>query len=190
MLSWVLLFLVIAVIAVLGVWVSASLFGRGEALPPMDEPADVIAANRAAVSAGRYDDIALEVVPRGYRQDQVDALIAQLTGMGEKNEAVPGQRPVVREPESVRTESVRTEPAAEPGWVAEPVPVAEPQPETRRGRHAAPDSTGAHAAPGGYAELTTESAAQTFPSGYEPKERSVVDNSLLNPPRSDTAWQQ
>ena len=44
----------------------------------MDEPRDVIAANRAAVDSGRYDDIALEVVPRGYRQDQVDALIEHL----------------------------------------------------------------------------------------------------------------
>lgn len=175
MLSWVLLFLVIAVIAVLGVWVSASVFGRGEALPPMDEPADVIAANRAAVSAGRFDDIALEVVPRGYRQDQVDALIAQLTGMGEQGEAVSGQGSVARAAEPARPEPAR---------------VAEPQPETRRGRHAAPESSGAHAAPGGYGEPTTESAAQTFPSGYELKERSVVDNSLLNPPRSDTAWQQ
>ena len=78
MLSWVILILVIAAIALLGVWASASVFGRGEAVPPMDEPRDVIAANRAAVDSGRYDDIALEVVPRGYRQDQVDALVEHL----------------------------------------------------------------------------------------------------------------
>lgn len=78
MLSWVILILVIAAIALLGVWASASVFGRGEAVPPMDEPRDVIAANRAAVDSGRYGDIALEVVPRGYRQDQVDALIEHL----------------------------------------------------------------------------------------------------------------
>lgn len=80
MLSWLLLILVIAAIAVFGAWVSASIFGRGEALPPMDEPQDVIDANRRAVEEGRFDDIALEVVPRGYRQDQVDALVAQLAG--------------------------------------------------------------------------------------------------------------
>lgn len=86
MLSWLLLILVIAAIAVFGAWVSASVFGRGETLPPMDEPHDVIEANRAAVDAGRIDEIALEVVPRGYRQDQVDALIEQLAakcGMAE-----------------------------------------------------------------------------------------------------------
>lgn len=78
MLSWILLILVIAAVAVFGIWVSARLFGRGEVLPPLDEPADVIAANRAAVAEGRFDDIVLEVVRRGYRQDQVDALVEDL----------------------------------------------------------------------------------------------------------------
>lgn len=78
MLSMLLLFLVIAAIALIGAWISASIAGRGEALPPMDAPHDVIASNRDAVDAGRYEDIALEVVPRGYRQDQVDALVEHL----------------------------------------------------------------------------------------------------------------
>ena len=78
MLSWVILILVIAAIALLGAWISTSIVGRGEALPPMDAPHDVIASNRDAVDAGRYEDIALEVVPRGYRQDQVDALVEHL----------------------------------------------------------------------------------------------------------------
>lgn len=80
MLSWLILILVIAAIALFGASVSADIFGRGETLPPMDEPQNVIADNRAAVDEGRYDDIALEVVPRGYRQDQVDALIEHLLG--------------------------------------------------------------------------------------------------------------
>ena len=84
MLSWLILILVIAAIALFGAWVSSAIFGRGEALPPMDEPQDVIADNRAAVDEGRYDDIALEVVPRGYRQDQVDALIEHLLGAQER----------------------------------------------------------------------------------------------------------
>ena len=82
MLSWILLILVIAAVAVFGIWLSASLFGRGEVLPPMDEPADVIAANRAAVAEGRFEDITLEVVARGYRQDQVDALVEDLRQFG------------------------------------------------------------------------------------------------------------
>lgn len=78
MLSWILLIVVLAALVVLGIWASGHLFGRGEALPPMEETHDVIEANKRAVEQGRLDDIALEVVPRGYRQDQVDALIAQL----------------------------------------------------------------------------------------------------------------
>lgn len=79
MLSWILLIVVLAVFTVLGIWCSAELFGRGEVLPPLDEPVSVIESNRRAVEEGRFDDIVLEVVPRGYRQDQVDALIAQLS---------------------------------------------------------------------------------------------------------------
>ncbi|MCZ9294216.1 cell division protein DivIVA [Corynebacterium meitnerae] len=82
MLSWILLILVIAAVFVFGIWLSASLFGRGEVLPPMDEPADVIAANRAAVAEGRFEDITLEVVARGYRQDQVDALVEDFRQFG------------------------------------------------------------------------------------------------------------
>lgn len=84
MLSWLILILVIVAIALFGAWVSSAIFGRGEVLPPMDEPQNVIADNRAAVDEGRYDDIALEVVPRGYRQDQVDALIAHLLDAQER----------------------------------------------------------------------------------------------------------
>lgn len=85
MLSWVLLILVIAAVALLGTRLSANIFGRGEVLPPMDEPHEVIDANRQAVAQGRFDDIELEVVRRGYRQDQVDALIEQLIGREEAN---------------------------------------------------------------------------------------------------------
>ncbi|MCP1387388.1 hypothetical protein M5J20_04195 [Corynebacterium sp. TA-R-1] len=80
MLSWIMLIIALVLFSVLGVWIFAGVFGRGEALPPMMETADVKEANRAAVEAGEFDKIQLEVVHRGYRMDQVDALIAQLTG--------------------------------------------------------------------------------------------------------------
>ncbi|MHA2788656.1 cell division protein DivIVA [Corynebacterium sp. S7] len=79
MLSWILLIIVLLALIVVGTWAFGELFGRGELLPPMEESQDVIAANAEAIRSGRIDDIALEVVPRGYRQDQVDAIIAQLT---------------------------------------------------------------------------------------------------------------
>ncbi|AQQ14958.1 hypothetical protein CGLAU_04920 [Corynebacterium glaucum] len=83
MLSWIMLIIALIVFSVLGLWLFSAVFGRGEALPPMMETADVKEANRRAVDEGRIDDIQLEVVHRGYRMDQVDALIAQLTGTGE-----------------------------------------------------------------------------------------------------------
>lgn len=80
LLSWIVLIAALIVFSVLGFWIFSALFGRGEALPPLEETADVKESNRAAVEEGRFDDIQLEVVHRGYRMDQVDALIAQLTG--------------------------------------------------------------------------------------------------------------
>ena len=80
MLSWIMLIIALVLFSVLGVWLFSAVFGRGEALPPMEDTADVKEANRLAVEAGNFDDIQLEVVHRGYRMDQVDALIAQLTG--------------------------------------------------------------------------------------------------------------
>ncbi|WP_018295861.1 hypothetical protein [Corynebacterium lubricantis] len=79
MLSWILLIIVLLALIVVGTWAFGHLFGRGEMLPPMEESRDVIAANAEAIRDGRFNDIAIEVVPRGYRQDQVDAIIAQLT---------------------------------------------------------------------------------------------------------------
>ncbi|WKD57882.1 hypothetical protein CAPI_06710 [Corynebacterium capitovis DSM 44611] len=78
MLSWILLILIVALVAVLGLITSAAVFGRGEVVEPLPPTADVIARNRRAVEAGDIDAIELEVVPRGYRMDQVDALIEQL----------------------------------------------------------------------------------------------------------------
>lgn len=80
MLSWIILILVLALLSMVGVRVFASIFGRGEALPPMPPTAEVKEANRRAVEEGNFGDIQLEVVHRGYRMDQVDALLEQLAG--------------------------------------------------------------------------------------------------------------
>ena len=80
MLSWILLIVALVVFALLGMWLFSAIFGRGEALPPMENTADVKESNRLAVAEGRFDDIQLEVVQRGYRMDQVDALLEQLAG--------------------------------------------------------------------------------------------------------------
>lgn len=103
MLSWIILILALALFSILGLWLFSAIFGRGEALPPMEDTADVKAANRLAVEEGRFGDIQLEVVHRGYRMDQVDALIAQLTGAEEtpvgENSVESATNPVEREGE-------------------------------------------------------------------------------------------
>lgn len=78
MFSWLLLILLLAAFTVLGIWLWGSVFGRGEVLPPLD-PAETLEANRRAVGAGRIDDVQFELVPRGYRPEQVDDVIAHLT---------------------------------------------------------------------------------------------------------------
>lgn len=80
MLSWIILILILALLSIIGVRVFASVFGRGEALPPMPPTSEVKEANRHAVEEGNFGDIQLEVVHRGYRMDQVDALLEQLAG--------------------------------------------------------------------------------------------------------------
>lgn len=80
MLSWIILILVLVLLSIIGVKLFATVFGRGEALPPMPPTAEVKEANRRAVEEGNFGDIQLEVVQRGYRMDQVDALIEQLAG--------------------------------------------------------------------------------------------------------------
>ena len=78
MLSWIMLLLVLFSLTVIGTWVWGSIFGRGEVMHSLDEPEKVRENNRAAAREGRLDQVKFEVVPRGYRQDQVDDLLAQL----------------------------------------------------------------------------------------------------------------
>ena len=91
MLSWILLTIIIALVCVIGLMISSRVFGRGEALEPLPPSADIIEGNRRAVEAGDLDGITLEVVHRGYRMDQVDALVEQLAAQrGVVQGAAPG----------------------------------------------------------------------------------------------------
>lgn len=80
MFSWLVLIFALILFSMLQMLLFSAVFGRGEKLPPMEETANVKEANREAVAEGRFDDIQLEVVHRGYRMDQVDALLEQLAG--------------------------------------------------------------------------------------------------------------
>ncbi|AGF72134.1 hypothetical protein [Corynebacterium halotolerans] len=78
MLTWILLIVLLAALVVLGTFFWGKIFGRGEVLPPMDEPETVIEDNRRRVGAGQVDGIRFELVPRGYRPEQVDDVIEHL----------------------------------------------------------------------------------------------------------------
>ena len=78
MLSWILLIVVLLALVVLGTWAWGSIFGRGEVLDDLDEKRDVLANNQRALQDGNFDDIKFDVVSHGYRQSQVDALLAEV----------------------------------------------------------------------------------------------------------------
>lgn len=82
MLSWILLILVLAALVAVGTWMWGTVFGRGEVLPPIGDAAVVREANRQAnrqaVADGDLGAVTFELVPRGYRPEQVDDVIAHL----------------------------------------------------------------------------------------------------------------
>lgn len=78
MISWLLLIVLLLAITAVGTWFWGSVFGRGEVLPPLD-PDATREANRRAVAVGDIDALEFEIVPRGYRPEQVDEVIAALT---------------------------------------------------------------------------------------------------------------
>lgn len=78
MLTWILLILLLAIFTVVFTWLFGTLFGRGEILPPADEDEDLIGQNRELIAEGELDELSFDIVPRGYRPEQVDAALADL----------------------------------------------------------------------------------------------------------------
>lgn len=78
MFTWLLLIILLAVLVVLGTWFWGSVFGRGEVLPPIEDPTDVSGENLRQVEAGEWDGLRFEIVPRGYRPEQVDEVLEGL----------------------------------------------------------------------------------------------------------------
>lgn len=70
--------IVLAALVVTFTWMFAKLFGRGAEAMPMPDNEEVIEYNRRVVGQGQINDIMFETVMRGYRQDQVDDVIAHL----------------------------------------------------------------------------------------------------------------
>ncbi|KQB83735.1 DivIVA domain-containing protein [Corynebacterium oculi] len=75
---WILLIVVLCALTVVGTWAWGRIFGRGEVDGPMVEGARVREHNQEALDRGDLDDVRFDVVVRGYRPDQVDAVIESL----------------------------------------------------------------------------------------------------------------
>ncbi|BAC17980.1 DivIVA domain protein [Corynebacterium efficiens YS-314] len=78
MLTWIVMIVVLAALVVLFTWLFAKLFGRGEQAMPLPDNEEIIEHNRRVVGRGDIDDIVFETALRGYRQDQVDDVVAHL----------------------------------------------------------------------------------------------------------------
>ncbi|AKE41712.1 putative secreted protein [Corynebacterium kutscheri] len=78
MFSWILLIMLLIVFVGVMTFVFAGVFGRGEITPPTTDLAETQKANYQAIAVGDIDQLRFDVVHRGYRQDQVDAVITQL----------------------------------------------------------------------------------------------------------------
>lgn len=78
MLSWILLILLLIIMIILLTGIFSKIFGRGEPIEPAVSTAETIRNNSRAIAAGRMGEIQFDLVPRGYRQDQVDAVIEDL----------------------------------------------------------------------------------------------------------------
>ena len=78
MFTWFLLIILLAALVVLGTWFWGGVFGRGEVLPPIEDPAEISGENLRRVEAGEWEDLRFEIVPRGYRPEQVDEVLERL----------------------------------------------------------------------------------------------------------------
>lgn len=78
MFSWIVLIIVLALLSLLGIWAWSVLFGRGVVMDAVESPRAVLKANREFVAGDDLDAIAFDVVSHGYRQDQVDDVLAVL----------------------------------------------------------------------------------------------------------------
>ncbi|MCH6196345.1 DivIVA domain-containing protein [Corynebacterium mastitidis] len=91
-LMWVLLVVVLCALTVVGTWAWGRIFGRGEVEAPTEESPRVREKNREALARGDLDDVRFDLVIRGYRPDQVDAVIEELWRRVEDLEAQAAQR--------------------------------------------------------------------------------------------------
>lgn len=78
MIVWLLYIVGLAVAVAVLTLIFGKVFGRGEVMPPLADNADIKQLNAQALERGDVTAVRFDTVIRGYRQDQVDAVIEQL----------------------------------------------------------------------------------------------------------------
>lgn len=78
MVSWIVLIVLLVIFVAVLSWLLGMLFGRGEAVEPLAASLGLTSQNVDAVRRGDLESVRFDTVMRGYRQDQVDAVIGEL----------------------------------------------------------------------------------------------------------------
>ncbi|AEG83557.1 DivIVA domain-containing protein [Corynebacterium ulcerans] len=78
MVSWIVLIVLLVIFVAVLSWLLGMLFGRGEAVEPLAASLGLTSQNVDAVRRGDLESVRFDTVLRGYRQDQVDAVIGEL----------------------------------------------------------------------------------------------------------------
>lgn len=78
MVSWIVLIVLLVIFVAVLSWLLGMLFGRGEAVEPLAASLGLTSQNVDAVRRGDLESVQFDTVLRGYRQDQVDAVIGEL----------------------------------------------------------------------------------------------------------------
>ncbi|MEJ6012659.1 DivIVA domain-containing protein [Corynebacterium sp. H127] len=76
--TWLLYIIGLVIVVALLSIVFGKLLGRGEVMPPLVDTLPLQELNRDAISHHNFAAVRFDTVIRGYRQDQVDAVITQL----------------------------------------------------------------------------------------------------------------
>lgn len=78
MVSWIVLIVLLVIFVAVLSWLLGMLFGRGEAVEPLAASLGLTSQNVDTVRRGDLESVRFDTVLRGYRQDQVDAVIGEL----------------------------------------------------------------------------------------------------------------
>ncbi len=81
MLSWIILIVLLVLLSAAGIWAIMRYFGPAPLLDAAADADELRAENLAAVARGDLAALRFDVAAGGYRQDQVDEVLAALSAL-------------------------------------------------------------------------------------------------------------